>query len=254
MFGDGVGPCRRFTSSHLSQQHYFFSDFLTNTIFACLLTYRKTGWAITQSSAAGVIQVETDDFPDDANAKIEKVNEAMKTLTGTTLTNMIGSVNPAAKEALKAAGPAGKLGIMPKSQLASVADATLDEALGVAPSASGSSSALPVATPASAVDDAKVVGRSEKPSQHILVHNMYDKDEETEQNWQNDIKEDFEEEVAQFGKITNVVVMYKEVGGKIYASFDTVEGATNCAKSLAGRWFDKRQLRVEFVDSIPVSA
>jgi len=230
---------------------YFFSDFLTNTIFACLLTYRKTGWAITQSSAAGVIQVETDEFPDDANAKIEKVNEAMKTLTGTTLTNMIGSVNPSAKEALKAAGPAGKLGIMPKSQLASVADAALDEALGVAPSANGSTSALPVATPAPAVDDAKVVGRSDNPSQHILVHNMYNKDEETEQNWQNDIKEDFEEEVANFGKITNVVVMYKEVGGKIYASFDTVEGATNCAKSLAGRWFDKRQLRVEFVDSIP---
>jgi hypothetical protein len=27
-----------------------------------------------------------------------------------------------------------------------------------------------------------------------------------------------------------------------------------CAKSVAGRWFDKRQLRVEFVDSIPNSA
>jgi RNA-binding protein 23/39 len=172
------------------------------------------------------------------------VNEAMKQLTGTTLTNMIDSVNPSAQEALKAAGPAGELGTMPKSQLASVADAALDEALGVAPSA----------TPAPAVDDAKVVGRSDNPSQHILVHNMYNKDEEMEQNWQNDIREDFMEECGQHGKITNVVVMYKEVGGKIYASFDSVEGATNCAKSLAGRWFDKRQLRVEFVDSIPAAS
>ena len=47
----------------------------------CLLTCRKTGWAITQSSAAGVIQVETDEFPDDANAKIEKVNEAKELIS-----------------------------------------------------------------------------------------------------------------------------------------------------------------------------
>ena len=41
--------------------------------------------------------------------------------------------------------------------------------------------------------------------------------------------------------------MSKEVGGKIYASFETVEGAKACAENLAGRWFDKRQLKVEFV-------
>ena len=112
-------------------------------------------------------------------------------------------------------------------------------------------SAVAATTPAV---DAKVVGNANNPSQHILVHNMFDKDEETDGGWENDIKLDFEEECAQYGKITQVLVMSKEVGGKIYASFDSIEGATKCAKALAGRWFDKRQLRVEFVESVPTSS
>ena len=181
----------------------------------------------------------------------------MKQLTGTTLTTMISQIDPSAQQALLAAGPAGALGIMPTDQLASVADAALDAALGVAaPVANAAQPNITTATEPNAttathvVVDAKVVGRSDNPSQHILVHNMFNKDEETEQGWENDIKLDFEEECAQYGKITDVLVMSKEVGGKIYASFDSVEGAMSCAKNLAGRWFDKRQLRVEFVDTI----
>jgi len=86
-----------------------------------------------------------------------------------------------------------------------------------------------------------------QPSKNILVRNMFDKDEETEEGWEEDIKLDFEEESSKHGKIVAVKVMSKEVGGKIYASFETVEGAKACAENLAGRWFDKRQLKVEFV-------
>lgn len=208
-------------------------------MFSCLL--RKTGWANQQASAAGVVEVKTDQFPDDANEKIQKVNAVLTQLTGTSLTTMIGQVDPAAHQALLAAGPAGALGIMPTAQLASVANAALDMALGVSP------------TTATVVEDAKVVGRSNQPTPHILVHNMFNKDEETDPGWENDIKLDFEEECAQYGKITRVVVMSKDPGGMIYASFDSMESASNCAKNLAGRWFDKRQLRVEFVDSVPDS-
>ena len=93
-------------------------------------------------------------------------------------------------------------------------------------------------------DPKKVKGQ---PSKNILVRNMFDKDEETEEGWEEDIKLDFEEESSKHGKIVAVKVMSKEVGGKIYASFETVEGAKACAENLAGRWFDKRQLEVEFV-------
>ena len=41
--------------------------------------------------------------------------------------------------------------------------------------------------------------------------------------------------------------MTQEVGGKIYAAFEKVEAAEACANNLAGRWFDKRQLRVDYI-------
>ena len=242
-----------------------------------LVTFRKTGWANQQSSAAGIQEVRSDQFPADSNEKVEKVNQVLTQLTGSGLTTMLSQVDPVQQQALLAAGPAGALGILPSAQLASVADAALDLALGNVPSSdallppvNGAAAAAEAAStaesspvnaaaaaaspvPPSNANDAKVIGRMDQPSNHILVHNMFDKDEETEQGWEEDIKLDFEEECAQYGKISSVVVMSKEVGGKIYASFEAVDGAMNCAKNLAGRWFDKRQLRVEFVDSIPSS-
>ena len=222
--------------------------------------------------------MKSDQFPEDANEKIQKVNLALMQLTGAGLTTMIGQVDPTAQQALLAAGPAGALGIMPSDQLASVADAALDAALGVTSTASAvavatsvaaptafdtaasgtlaapTNAAAPNVTPTTPTVDAKIVGRSDNPTQHILVHNMFDKDEETDPGWENDIKLDFEEECAQYGKIASVVVMSKSAGGKIYASFESFDAATKCANNLAGRWFDKRQLRVEFVDSIPDSS
>jgi RNA-binding protein 39 len=41
--------------------------------------------------------------------------------------------------------------------------------------------------------------------------------------------------------------MSKELGGKIFCAFENIDGARACAENLAGRWFDKRQLKVEFV-------
>ena len=98
-----------------------------------------------------------------------------------------------------------------------------------------------------------MIGGADNPTKAILVRNMFDKDEETEPNWEEEIRLDFEEECSKYGKITKVVVMSKEPGGKIYAMFESIDGAKTCASNLAGRWFDKRQLRVEFVaeNSIP---
>jgi RNA-binding protein 23/39 len=96
-------------------------------------------------------------------------------------------------------------------------------------------------------EDPTKIGNAESPSTAILVHNMFDKDEETEPGWPNDIREEFMEECSKFGQIQDIHVMANEPGGKIYAVFQTVEAARSCAVSLAGRWFDKRQLRVEFV-------
>mmetsp|Transcript_22602 Transcript_22602/g.25431 ORF Transcript_22602/g.25431 Transcript_22602/m.25431 type:complete len:83 (+) Transcript_22602:427-675(+) len=76
---------------------------------------------------------------------------------------------------------------------------------------------------------------------------MYDKDEETDPGWEVEIKEEFLDECSKFGKIEHAKVMHLEPGGKIFATFSTLEGAKNCTKNLAGRWFDKRQLRVDYM-------
>ena len=92
------------------------------------------------------------------------------------------------------------------------------------------------------------------PTRFVLVRNMFDKDQETDPDWQVDVGEEFREECAKFGTLEQVIVRYLEPGGKIYAQFATVEGAQKCARALQGRWFDKRQLAVEYVDEMPPEA
>lgn len=104
---------------------------------------------------------------------------------------------------------------------------------------------------ATATVDATVIGNDDTPTCTVLVHNVFDKDEETDKGWEEDIRLDFEEECSKFGKIIKVVVIANEPGGKIYTTFSNTNEAKECASNLAGRWFDKRQLRVEFVESIP---
>ena len=125
----------------------------------------------------------------------------------------------------------------------------------VAPPGAATPTAPAAAATLAAAVDAKRVGGEENPTRCLLVHNMFDKDEETDVGWEQDILLDFKEECSQYGKIEDVVVMSKEPGGKIYATFETIDGAKTCASSLAGRWFDKRQLRVEFVaqEAIPTA-
>jgi RNA-binding protein 39 len=102
---------------------------------------------------------------------------------------------------------------------------------------------------AAAVETQKLalIGNISNPSCHLIIHNMYDKDEETDPGWEVEIKEEFLDEGSKFGKIEHAKVMHLEPGGKIFATFSTLEGAKNCAKNLAGRWFDKRQLRVDYM-------
>lgn len=114
-----------------------------------------------------------------------------------------------------------------------------------------------IASPTSVSSDPKTVGGKE-PSCTILVHNMYDKDEETEEGWYNDIKEEFVEEASNYGILAKnaqgepcVLVMHAQPGGMVYAKFESLEMAKSCAEALTGRWFDKRQLRVEYIAQYP---
>jgi len=102
-------------------------------------------------------------------------------------------------------------------------------------------------SPSLTTSDPKQIKGADAPTKVILVHNMFDKDEETEDGWEEDIRLDFVDESSKYGNLLKVKVMSKEPGGKIFAAFEDLEGAKKCAETLAGRWFDKRQLRVEFI-------
>ena len=233
---------------------------------------RKTGWANQQTTDKSIEEMTTAEVPPDANARIQQVHAAMVQLAGTglvvTLQMTIVGLNPnadatstGAPAAAAAATPAAGIPAAASSQVEAMAAAALDAAFGAAPAAdapASAASATPAAAPSVSSEpaDPTKVGGSDSPTTSILVHNMFDKDEEDEEGWPNDIKEEFSEECGKHGKIISVLVMSNDPGGKIYATFETIDGARACGESLAGRFFDKRQLRAEFVqaDDIPKSA
>eukprot|EP00979_Chaetoceros_neogracilis_P011707 scaffold2956_cov227-Chaetoceros_neogracile.AAC.5 len=205
----------------------------------------KTGWANQNSNSAGLKEVQSTEFPEDAVPRVEKANVVFKQLNGTGLAQTSGILlipgiagRVLAHKALSADAN--------QTQISTIAEEAVNLALGLAPSAIPSTTPLPTYLPPVEEENPKHV--KGELSRHILVHNMFDKDQETEDNWAGDVKLEFEEEGSKHGNIQSVKVMSQEKGGKIYASFDAVEGAAACAENLAGRWFDKRQLKVDFVD------
>lgn len=236
--------------------------------------YRRTGWANLNTSVPNLEEVSSSEFPDDAVLRIGKVNEIFQRLNTTglaplpslTLIPGMGKVdrNTLAKglDDIQVGVPTGP----PTDTIANAAEEAINAAFAMPTGSSpvsqinGDSTGLTssaidqqsptietsvaVSIPEACSDPKTVTGQ---PSKNILVRNMFDKEEETEEGWEEDIKLDFEEESSKHDKILSVKVMSKEVGGKIFASFESIDGARACAENLAGRWFDKRQLRVEFV-------
>lgn len=221
----------------------------------------KTGWATNQVSIHGIEIVTSHEFPPDAAMRTQNAYHVLAQLTSGAPVVSSAAVPAHLQQPAPAAAAAFQLpGGTSRQPTVADARASLAAAaaaaggplslLRVAPVsfANPAGTAAPtLAAAATITADPTKIGNAEHPTRHVLVHNMFDKDEETEPGWENDIREEFEEECAKYGKIVTVTVVSKEHGGKIFASFDNTDGAKTCASSLAGRWFDKRQLRVEFV-------
>jgi len=212
----------------------------------------RTGWANLNTAVPNLEEVASTEFPDDAIGRIGKVNEVFKKLNTTglaplpSLTLIPGMSENNRDDLLKELdGPSSSSTVESAAEMAISAAFTGLSAPASAPVQSAPPTETVQEVQQEEKDDPNAVTGT--PSNNILVRNMFDKDEETEEGWEEDIKLDFEEESSKHGKIICVKVMSKEVGGKIYSSFETQEGARACAENLAGRWFDKRQLRVEFV-------
>jgi RNA-binding protein 39 len=181
-------------------------------------------------------EVQSTEFPDDALERIEKANVVYKQLNGSGLCQTPGILLIPGMAShilgLKALSPDAT-----NAQIAIIAEEAVNLALGSAPSATPSTAPLPMSlSNPQEVDNPKFV--TGNLSKHILVRNMFDKDEETDENWADDIRMEFQEEGGKYGKISLVKVMSEEPGGKIYASFESLEGAAACGEKFAGRWFE----------------
>ena len=86
---------------------------------------------------------------------------------------------------------------------------------------------------------------SPKPTQCLLLKNMFDPAEETEPEWNREIEEDVRDECSKYGRVEFVHVDVASKGF-VYLKFDTVEAAVAAQRALHGRWFNKRQLHAEF--------
>lgn len=202
----------------------------------------KTGWASQTSTVQGVDIVTSEGFPEDATMRAKKALTVLAQMSGATdATVSNATISATAERALEAAMAGVQAAASKPSAVPTVAEARAKLA-----AEQLEPSKVPVVNPSE--EAIKLIGGREQPTKNILVHNMFDKDQETGESWPAEIKEEFEEECGKFGKITSVTVMHNEPGGKIYAGFETVEASEQCAKNLAGRWFDKRQLRVDYLE------
>lgn len=187
----------------------------------------KTGWASQVSAIQGVEVVESQELPGGATARTERALSVLAQMSGDNSKSR-GEISETAVKAIEAAMPRdpGKKSL---------------------PGVPSGAEAIGRQNPPTATQGAKVVGGIESPSNFILVHNMFDKDEEAGDEWAAEIREEFVEECSKFGKIVSATVMNTEAGGKVYVAFETVDAAVRCATALAGRWFDKRQLRIDYI-------
>lgn len=83
------------------------------------------------------------------------------------------------------------------------------------------------------------------PTQCLLIKNMFDPAQEAGADWDEEIAEDVKEECSKYGRVEFVHVD-KQSKGFVYLKFDSTPSATVAQKALHGRWFDQRQLLVEY--------
>lgn len=81
----------------------------------------------------------------------------------------------------------------------------------------------------------------------FVIKNMFTLEEETEPNWDQEIKEDVMEECRKFGAIIHCYVDTKTTGGFVYIKFASVQSAVEAANNLNGRWFAGKMITCRFI-------
>jgi len=88
----------------------------------------------------------------------------------------------------------------------------------------------------------------------VVVKNMFDAAQETEEDWDLDIKMEIEEECSKLGSEPVHVFVDKNSQGLVYLRFKTVADGQAVIKDLHGRWFAQRQITAECVSEATYTA
>lgn len=84
------------------------------------------------------------------------------------------------------------------------------------------------------------------PTECLLLKNMFDPSEETEEEWWLDIQEEVREEAQnKYGQVEHVWVD-RESNGFVYLKFGTLDAAKSAYNDLSGRYFNARRIAVEY--------
>ncbi|KAI8017643.1 RNA-binding protein 39 [Camellia lanceoleosa] len=85
-----------------------------------------------------------------------------------------------------------------------------------------------------------------KPSECLLLKNMFDPATETEPDFDLDITEDVQEECSNYGRVKHIYVD-KNSAGYVYLQFETVEAAASAQRAMHNRWFARRLISAVFL-------
>lgn len=86
-----------------------------------------------------------------------------------------------------------------------------------------------------------------QPTRNCLLKNMFNPLEETELNWDAEIRDDVIDECEKFGKILHIHVDKSSPEGKVFLRFDSVDSCKAAVQALNGRWFAKKQIIATFI-------
>ncbi|KAL5140250.1 RNA-binding protein 39 [Glycine soja] len=84
------------------------------------------------------------------------------------------------------------------------------------------------------------------PSECLMLKNMFDPKDETEPDFDLDIKEDVEAECSKFGALKHIYVD-KKSAGFVYLRFEDTQSAISAQQALHGRWFAGKMITASFM-------
>merc|ERR1719461_325777 len=81
----------------------------------------------------------------------------------------------------------------------------------------------------------------------VMLKNMFNPAQETDPDFDLDIREDVMDEVQKYGQLQHIYVDKTSAEGLVYVKFAGTGGAEQTLKALNNRWFGQNQIKGEYV-------